>query len=190
MIAAALLAAGASRRLGRPKQLLPYRGAPLVHVIARELCATCCDRVVVVLGAHAGAVAAALADLPVALEVNVLWTEGIASSIRCAVAWALRSGCDGLALVACDQPRLHAAHVDALVALHHRRGTAVASRYAGVVGTPAVFGATEFSSLLALAGDTGARHLLAAAPTIDWAAGAYDLDTPDDVAREMLQLGG
>jgi len=190
VIAAALLAAGASRRLGQPKQLLPYRGAPLVQTIARELCATSCDRVVVVLGAHAGAVVPAIADLPVALEANVLWSEGIASSIRCAVAWALRTGCDALALALCDQPRLRAPHVDALVALHRTCGRPVASRYAGIAGTPAVFGATDFPALLALAGDGGARHLLAAAPAIEWPAGAYDLDTPDDVAREMLHLEG
>jgi CTP:molybdopterin cytidylyltransferase MocA len=190
MIAAALLAAGASRRLSRPKQLLPCRGAPLVRAVASELSATCCDRVVVVLGAHAGVVAPALAGLPIALEVNVLWSEGIASSIRCAVAWALRAGCDRLALVACDQPRLRAAHVDALIALHRTCAGIVASRYAGVAGTPAVFGASDFPSLVALAGDSGARHLLASARTIDWPAGAYDVDTPEDVAREMLRLEG
>jgi CTP:molybdopterin cytidylyltransferase MocA len=184
---AAILAAGASSRLGRPKQLLPFRGMTLVRAIARELCSTSCDRVVVVLGAHSGNVAPALADLPVALAPNVLWSEGVASSIRCAVGWALRERCDALVLVACDQPRLTADHVEELVAVHRETRRPVASRYDGVVGIPVVFGASEFPALVALRGDTGARHVLAAAtPAVDWPDGAFDLDTPHDVAREML----
>ena len=62
-----------------------------------------CERVAVPLGANAAAVAAAVHGLPVATLPNVLWSEGIAAEIRCAVAWALRSGADGLLLVHGEQ---------------------------------------------------------------------------------------
>ncbi len=188
-VAAAILAAGASCRLGQPKQLLPFRGTTLLRGIAREVCASSCDRVAVVLGAHCGQIAPTIADLPLALEPNLLWSEGIAASIRCAVAWAMRERCDALVLLACDQPRLTARHVDALVALHDRLRRPIASGYAGTLGTPAVFGAAEFPRLSALGGDSGARGLLAHADAIDWPDGAFDVDTPEDVelARDVLE---
>jgi CTP:molybdopterin cytidylyltransferase MocA len=176
-IAAAVLAAGASRRLGEPKQVLPFRGTLLVRAIAKEMLGSSCAHVAVVLGAHAGIVAPALADLPVATLSNVLWSEGIASSIRCAAAWTMQLGCDALALVTCDQYRLTAAHVDRLCSAHRRSGRSIGSRYAGIVGIPAVFATTDLPSLLGLGGDTGARRLLR--ESIAWPAGADDLDTPD-----------
>jgi molybdenum cofactor cytidylyltransferase len=87
---------------------------------------------------------------------------------------------------------LTAAHVDALVAEHARTGRPVASGYAGIGGVPAVFGARELHALAALRGDVGARAILAsaAAATVDWAAGAFDIDSPDDaaVARGVLSI--
>ena len=177
-IGAAILAAGGSRRLGHPKQLLPFRGTTLLRAVAREVCAARCDRVAVVLGAHAGAVAPTIADLPIAPLSNVLWSEGIASSIRCAVAWAMQSALDALLLVVCDQPQLTAQHVDRLIAAHRATGRAVASRYSDVAGVPAIFGGADYPALCGLSGDIGARGLCAASAMIDWPEGAFDVDTP------------
>ncbi len=182
MIGAAVLAAGASRRLGRPKQLLGYRGTTLLRAVAGEICESRCDRVAVVLGAHAGWIAPTLAGLPVAQVANVLWSEGIASSIRCAAGWAMRAACDALVLAVCDQPRLTAAHVDALIAAHHETGGAVASCYGDRPGVPAIFPARDYPRLCALTGDEGARRLLRAAHQVDWPDGAHDVDTPGDGA--------
>ena len=188
-VAAAILAAGASRRLGQPKQLLPFRGTTLVRAITAEVCTSRCQRVGVIVGAHAAQVAATVADLPVAVVPNVLWQEGLAASIRCAVSWAVRSGTDALALLVCDQPGLTASHLDRLVAEHVASGRPVASRYADTVGVPAVFGASEFPQLFALTGDRGAQRVLGRthARVVDWPEGACDIDTLQ-VARDVLDL--
>ena len=189
-IAAAILAAGESRRLGRPKQLLPFRGTTLLRAIACEACISACDRVAVVVGAHAASVAGTVQGLPVAVVPNVLWQEGMAASIRCAVAWAVRGGSDALALLVCDQPALNAAHLDRLVAEYRVHRHPIASRYAGALGVPAVFGAAEFPQLFALSGDIGARRVLAATRphAVDWPDGACDVDTAP-VAHDVLDVG-
>lgn len=175
--------------MGKPKQLLPFRGATLVRAVAAEACASTCARVAVVVGAYAARVVEALDGLPVAIVPNGGWSEGLAASIRAAATWAQRADYDALVLAACDQPHLAAEHVDRLIAHHRERGGAVASHYAGAAGVPALFPARDFPKLLALAGDVGARHVLASAQPelVDWPPGACDVDTPR-VARLVLGI--
>jgi CTP:molybdopterin cytidylyltransferase MocA len=179
-VVAAVLAAGASRRLGRRKQLLPFEGGTLLGRIASRVCQTSCARVGVVLGAAADSIAPVLADVPVTIVRNEDWEEGIASSIRSAVAWARTEDATALLLSVADQPRLSVVHLEALIAAFAERGSAVGSRYAGVLGAPAVFDRCWFPHLDRLKGDHGARGVLAIANAhaIDWPDGAYDLDEP------------
>ena len=173
-IVAAILAAGSSSRLGRPKQLEPIDGELLLRRTARIALAARVARVAVVLGAHRELVAPALAGLDVDILDNPGWAEGMASSVRAAVAWANTPQVDALVLLVCDQPELTTAQLDALIA---RAGTrAVASGYAGTAGVPAVFPSAMFPGLAALTGDRGARALLDDAIVVPWEAGARDLD--------------
>jgi CTP:molybdopterin cytidylyltransferase MocA len=174
--AAVLLAAGASRRLGRPKQLVELDGEPLVHRIAR-IALTACEPVAVVAGAVP--LGDVLADLPVAIVDNVVWAEGIASSIRAGIAWA--SAAEAVVLLTCDQLLLDGAHLHMLIRASGGSRLA-ASRYEGVLGVPAVFPCELFPVLLALEGDRGAQPLLEAAVPVDWPAGARDLDTLADLS--------
>lgn len=184
-----LLAAGASRRMGRAKQLLPVRGVPLVRHAALAALAAPVAPVVVVLGAHADEVRPALAGLALHLVVNPDWAEGLGSSVRTGLAavLALAPQVDAVMVALADQPGVTPAHLAALLARHRRwPGGIVATEGAGMAGPPVVFGAKWFARLGAVAGDTGARELLrseAAAVARVALAGAADLDTPDDYTR-------
>lgn len=181
----AVLAAGGSRRLGRPKQLVDLAGAPLV----RHVAATCVELrsgpVAVVLGAEAAAVATALGDLRVAHITNAAWQTGIASSIQSAVEWARRTGVHALAIALADQPRLALPHLAALRDAWLAGAPIAASRFAGVVGAPAIFDRSTWDALAGLTGDHGAGRLLRDRQdvvAIDWPDGALDIDTEADVA--------
>jgi CTP:molybdopterin cytidylyltransferase MocA len=158
-VVAAVLAAGASQRFGRPKQLALLYGTPLVRyaILATATCHIA-ERTVV-LGAHADEVARALDGSIVPLR-NPLWSEGIASSIRAAVAWAHGRRAAALVLLLGDQPLVGARHVGRLVDAWREGAPAVASVYADVLGVPALFDASLFAELRTLTGDRGAAGIL------------------------------
>jgi len=182
----AVLAAGASRRLGTPKQLVPYRCRPLLEAITSVACAAPVVRVAVVLGARAPEIAPCLSSLDVDILINDAWQVGMATSVRCATSWALAREAVALVLVTGDQPHLDAAHLRALVAVHRASGGPVASFYDGVRGVPALFPRAFFPRLLELRGDKGAATLLresGAVSEVSWPEGAFDVDEQCDVAR-------
>jgi molybdenum cofactor cytidylyltransferase len=185
-VGAVVLAAGASRRLGRPKQLVPFRGRPLLRAVVEQALGSRCDAVLVVLGANAEAIAFVLEGLAVDVVSNPEWHEGLAASIRCGIQAAERRAWRGALLLPCDQPGLTATHLDRLVEAHATGATLVASRYDGTLGVPALFDRRWFAALGALRGDEGAKHIIRRAAdvaVVDFAAGAFDLDTEHDVAR-------
>jgi molybdenum cofactor cytidylyltransferase len=171
-----VLAAGASTRLGRRKQLELIGGEPLLARTVRMALASQCTRVGVVIGAHSGEVTPAVSGFDVDVIDNPAWAEGMASSIRTGVAWAETQDCDGVLVMVCDQPHLETGHLDELIARFTVTGAIVGSEYAGTVGVPAVFPRSELSALAALTGDRGARGLLRGQAAIPWEAGAIDLD--------------
>ena len=187
IIAALVLAAGSSNRLGTPKQLVPVDGQPLVRHVVEAATASSCDAVAVVTGAHAQRIEAAIGGLDVVCLPNARWIEGMASSIRTGVAWADASDFDAVLILTGDQHRITRDHVDALVKTHRLAGAITASRYCGVLGVPAVFPRAAYGSLMALAGDRGARDVLRASANevdaVDWSDGALDVDVPADLAR-------
>jgi molybdenum cofactor cytidylyltransferase len=172
--------------MGEPKQLLSYRGVSLVRRAALAALGSRCRPVHVVLGANADAVAASLEGLDVVQVANAAWAEGLSSSIARGVSSLLERGSPAAALlVLCDQPFVTSAVLDRLLdAFDGSAEQVVASRYAGVLGTPALFGAAHFPALRQLVGDRGARSLLevesGSLRVVDFALGEVDVDTPDD----------
>ena len=158
-----LLAAGASTRMGQPKQLLPIRGKPLLRHVVESAMAEPVSPVIVVLGANAAEIAPCLVGLPVRIVINPDWPEGMGSSLRRGVEELTRCTptVDRVIITLADQPDILSGHLSQLIATQHTTDQAiVASECEGVRGPPVLFAAEYFPILLTLAGDTGARALL------------------------------
>jgi molybdenum cofactor cytidylyltransferase len=180
-----LLAAGGSSRMGSPKQLLRYRGEPLIRRAARIALGSALRPVIAVLGAHAERIRPLLADLPVDVVVNARWAEGVGTSIRAGVELARSHGLAGVVLALADQVRVTAEMFDRLLAAQRESGLPIAaSRYGGTMGVPALFAREMFPRLLALAPDQGCKGLILAhaarAVHVDCPEAEADVDTPED----------
>ena len=181
-----VLAAGASTRLGRPKQLVQWRSETLLHRAARVALEAATGPVLVLLGAGAAACRAAIADLAaLTLEVED-WQAGMGRTIAAGVG-AVRQRwpeAEAVVIMAADQPLLAAAHLRALGATGR---PVAAAAYAGTLGIPAYFGRERFPDLLALAPSSGAAALLKGHPedvaTVDFPGGAFDVDEEKDLDR-------
>jgi CTP:molybdopterin cytidylyltransferase MocA/uncharacterized damage-inducible protein DinB len=195
VVAGVVLAAGASSRLGAPKQLLrDATDETLVARAARQLREAGCDPVLVITGARGVEVAAALAHLAVTVVHNANWSEGMSSSIRLAVetleaSSARPDAISAMLIASCDMPAVTAEHLRALLNESDGGERRVASQYgvdsgALVRGIPAIFPRSDWRALHALTGDRGARDLLKLPETLSVSLrnGNFDLDTPADVA--------
>jgi molybdenum cofactor cytidylyltransferase len=187
VIAAVVLAAGASTRFGAHKLLAPIGGVPIVRRTVDAVLAATVDEVVVVLGRDADAVARVLSVPHVRCLTNRDYTQGMSASIRVGVD-ACSPATRAVIIVLADQPTVRPAVIDALIARWHAdRALIVAPRYDGVRGNPVLFDAALMDELRALRGDTGARDLIASDPArvhhVEFAEPAPpDIDTPDDLA--------
>lgn len=182
-VAAVVLAAGASSRLGEPKQLLrDHNDEALVHKVAREALAAGAQPVIVVVGAAKDEVRDVLSDLQVTTVVNIHWSEGLASSIRAGVREAANA--DALLLLTCDMPSVGIPHLTMMMESLHAGAVRVASSYDYTRGIPAIIRREEFAALEALSGDRGAKALLMQKDTalVSLANGSFDLDTRENVA--------
>jgi len=187
--AVVILAAGGSRRLGRPKPLVEIEGQPLIRRAAEAALSAGSGSVHVVVGAEVAGVRAALDGLPVELVINDAWQEGVASSIRAAIEAIERRDrpVETLILMLCDQPGVSADVLRRLLdAYRATRAPVVASRYPEGPGVPALFHAELFPALKSLDGDVGARqlirHLDREVVTIPLTLPG-DIDTQEDVVR-------
>jgi molybdenum cofactor cytidylyltransferase len=176
--AAIVLAAGFSRRLGRPKQAVIFEGEMLVLRAARIAAQAGFSPVFVVVSAAAYFREALEAADAHCLE-NAEAVEGIASSIRCGVQAAQHARATGAVLMTCDQPHVSVEHLQHLTV---EANAVTASSYAGRKGIPAYFPAGMFEALLRLRGDAGAREFLRDANSIADEALAVDVDIVEDLA--------
>jgi molybdenum cofactor cytidylyltransferase len=188
-----LLAAGASSRLGYPKQLLQVNGETLLYRTARLALAAGVHSLYVVLGCAADELRPALLTLPAAVLINEHWQTGMASSLRAGLE-ALSSNITHALVLVCDQVSLSADQLDKLLTeAHAHPRNIIASTYQGRSGVPAIFPADCFRSLQAIDGDRGARDFLQRhadrVMSITFEQGSQDIDTPDDVASAGLTLG-
>lgn len=188
-IAALVLAAGRSTRMGeRNKLLCEVEGVPLALRVANAACASRACQVMVVTGFEAERVEAALVGRPVSFTHNPDFTQGMASSLRRGLR-ALPADVDGVIVLLADMPGISAADIDRLldsVDLAHPE--ILVPEHGDRRGNPIVWPRRYFAEMAALSGDTGARGLLeqyagnVRSVAVDSAAIFADVDTPEALA--------
>jgi len=188
-VAAIILAAGSATRMGRLKQLLPFKGRPLVtHAIDQARKAQL-GPIIVVVGAEASSVQTVIASQPVDVVHNPYWATGMGSSLAAGVKrlqemdgnWA------GVAVLLADQPLVDAEHLSTMRALlTSQSAPIIAAEYNGTVGVPAFFRREMLPQLAVVAPEVGARAILRESGKAVYAfplpEGAIDVDTPEDFA--------
>jgi molybdenum cofactor cytidylyltransferase len=184
-----VLAAGGSTRLGAPKQLIDFRGEPLIRRAANFAAEAGAAPVVVVLGAGAADIARALDGLShITTVVNEQWRTGLASSLAAGIRelHRLDARADGVLIATADQPLVDASALRRLLAAFAEGARLVAAEYSGTIGVPAVIGREHFDALLAREGDAGAgRWLRTQADVVrhlPLPEAAVDIDTAEDAA--------
>lgn len=180
MIAAVVLAAGLSRRMGQAKLLMPVGGRAIVRYVVESVLAGGVDSVWVVTGPDVEPIEAALAGLEVQIAVNPAPEEGQASSLRAGIA-ALPASVDAVLIALGDQPSLAPSIIPALLAARRTSPKLiVAPRYRDGQGNPVLFKRAIFPELLRLTGDQGARPIIQKEPArVEWVE--LDLPMPPDV---------
>lgn len=186
-----LLAAGSASRYGSAKQLLPIDGEPMVRRAALAALHSGA-RLLVVTGAHAAAVEAALAGLPLELLHNPDWEQGMGGSIGCAFRHIGLSSSASLVLLA-DQPRVGADELLRLIDAGQRMpGRIIAADHGTLLGPPCLFPQRWYPELAALSGPQGARRLLqkhaAEVESLPLPQATADIDTPEDYRRLLQDL--
>jgi len=186
MTAILILAAGGSSRMGRPKQLIDYRGQPLLRHAARTALEAALGPVIVVLGSSGDVCQAAVAGLDVRCLRNANWKLGLSTSIRLGIEHVSTLPVGRVVIMLCDQPEITAGHLRLLVEGCADPMLAAATAYEGTLGVPAAFHRSLFPQLLTLTGDQGAKEVLRRrqklCAAIPLAAAALDIDTPADAA--------
>ena len=186
-----MLAAGRSERFGPAKLLAEYRGKPLLQHALSAAQDACPGDVCLVVGHNAHEVADSAVGLADHVITNEDFATGIGSSIACGVR-ACREHADAILIMLADQPLVSSTHLAELV----KRWTGkpneiIASRFSGVSGPPVLFASALFDQLEDLHGDIGAREILRRSSsmlrTVEFAAAAIDIDTPEDL--EALARG-
>lgn len=195
-VAAIVLAAGRSTRMGGPNKLLAeIRGTPIVRIAAEQALASRAAPVIVVTGHQREQVEGALKGLSVALAHNPDFADGLSTSLKAGLA-ALPDDVDGAIVILADMPQVDAALIDKLLAAFdpERGSLAVVPTIEGKRGNPVVWSRRFFPSLMTLEGDVGARHLIGenvdavTEVPVDGQAALVDVDTPDVLIAVKAEL--
>ena len=182
-----ILAAGASRRMGQPKQLLKMtqQHTFVEHAIIAAK-GTTCEQIVVVLGANAAAIQKIVASHQTSTIVNENWQAGMGTSLQKGLTFLLEQTPDLAAVIisVCDQPYLSATIFNQLIEQYRSSDAPIVSaNYGQKMGVPALLDQQFFPELLALQADEGARRIiqnnLSLVATVEFAAGGIDLDTKE-----------
>ena len=179
MPCAIILAAGASTRLGQPKQNIRIGGETLLERSIRSAHLAALAPIFVIVSSISAAEMSPT-NVPFELIANHDAAEGMASSIRMGVQAAIDAVATGSVIIACDQIAVTPEHLCGLIAEETQNPRFLLCR---TQRHPAYFPRKFFDELLQLTGDTGARDLLHRAAALHLRNGDLDIDTPADLAR-------
>jgi molybdenum cofactor cytidylyltransferase len=192
--AVVIIAAGESKRLGSPKQLLLLDKDTMLNRLIKMVQKAVDFPIYLVLGANAKKIKAQLPITNLNIVENNEWQEGMGSSIRIGVQAVIDSANkhDGVLILVCDQPYLSETAVKDLISLQDNKKSAItASFYANIAGTPALFHQSVFSDLLALKGDQGAKRIIQERDQelakLQFEKGVLDIDTPEDYQQLLKE---
>ncbi len=190
-----ILSAGESSRMGKPKQSLKFKGKTFLQLAAQTASNSVCSSIVAVLGANAEVLQNDLSGFDLEIVYNKDWKIGMSSSIKAGLNKLLEidGNLKAVVIMVCDQPFVTTKIIDDLVKKYLiTKALIVASRYAETLGVPALFDQKLFDELLNLDEKSGAKSLIkkleSQTASIDFPAGKFDIDTPEDYA-ELLQTG-
>ena len=188
-VAALVLAAGSSSRMGSAKQLLRLGSRTLLRRIVEESLASSARETYVVVGANAAAMREELRGLSVLIVENPQWATGIGTSVSIGTETIAihQPRFDAVIVLTCDQPHVSASTLDRLIEHTASDKPLVASAYGETIGVPALFTRAYFDALIQLPGKRGAKEILLRhreeVAIVDFPDGVIDLDTPADYAR-------
>jgi molybdenum cofactor cytidylyltransferase len=185
-----VLAAGSSRRMGSPKQLLLVDGKPLLQLVVEHANESRLDQVVVVLGASAEEIRKRVDLGRATVLVNSDHASGMASSLRAGVS-SLRDDVDRVVVILGDQPDVDASRLNELLDLQETSGLpAAALSFGGLLHPPVVLARELWGDLMSLEGDVGCRAVIRAKPELVAKLSVsgdsrhpVDVDTPEDYER-------
>ena len=189
-----ILAAGSSSRLGRPKQLLDYKGKTLLQTVINEALETSCRPIIAVLGANAKKIVSRHHNDQVNFVINESWENGMASSIVAGLSIMIKnnSEIESIIIAVADQAFIKMSNFNNLIEKQRETGkNIIASTYAETIGTPALFKKDYFEALLSLTGAEGAKKILKQYPqdveTVAFEHGEIDIDTETDYNNLISQ---
>jgi molybdenum cofactor cytidylyltransferase len=188
--AGVILAAGASRRMGEPKQLLRLHGRPLLESALAAACDSQLDEVVIVLGAHADEIRRSVRFGRARVVLNAMHAQGMSTSLQAGIA-ALGADVTRAVVILGDQPDVTAELVDRLLETQAASGLpGAALSFDGLLHPPVVLARELWDDIDALEGDVGCRALVRAHPELVAAVAAdrpgghpIDIDTREDFER-------
>ncbi len=197
-VAAVVLAAGRSTRMGGPNKLVAeIGGKPLVRIAAEQALASRAKPVIVVTGHQRERVEAALAGLPVRLVHNPDFADGLATSVKAGIA-AVPATADGAVICLGDMPQVDAALIDRLIAAFdpEKGALAVMPTIGGKRGNPVLWSRRFFPDLMTIEGDVGARNLIGrygeavVEVPVTGKAALTDIDTPEALDGIRAEIEG
>jgi molybdenum cofactor cytidylyltransferase len=182
-----LLAAGSSSRMGRPKQLLPIEGEPLLVRSVKAAVGSKAHELVVVLGSNYKSHGEVIAGFSIEIIENQEWQKGMGNSLKKGLRHLINKNdsLNAVIVLVCDQPHLSSDIINKLIEeFEQTKSKIVASIYAGIIGVPALFDSSMFEKILHLDDEQGAKKLiqqqLANVKAVEFPKGIIDLDFPED----------